>query len=42
MKRKSDGDLCSEGAPEISQTQSVWSREMTVFVLRRLDDELAV
>jgi hypothetical protein len=36
------GALCSEGAPEIGETRSVWSREMTVFVPRRLDDELVV
>ncbi|HWF17912.1 MAG TPA: hypothetical protein VG754_01510 [Verrucomicrobiae bacterium] len=42
MKRKSDRVLRSEGAPEIGETRSVWSREMDVFVPRRLEDELAV
>jgi hypothetical protein len=36
------GALCSEGAPEIGKTRSVWPREMTVFVLRHLDGDLAL
>jgi hypothetical protein len=39
-QRRKDA-LCSEGAPEIGETQSVWSREMDVFVPRHLEDELA-